>query len=182
VLNRAREAIPTERTTWITAAKLEEAHGNSTLVNKIIEKMVSSLAQYQVVIRRDEWIAEAVEAERSNAMQTCTAIVRNTIALDVDNEDRKSQWMDDVEHCLTLSPIALHTARSISDYALSVFPTKKSLWMQRAMLEKEHASEPQTLETVLKDGVKRCPHAELLWLMAAKEVSISTQLFYYFSR
>jgi pre-mRNA-processing factor 6 len=53
VLNQAREAIPTERATWITAAKLEEAHGNGHLVARIVEKMIVSLGQYQVVIDRE---------------------------------------------------------------------------------------------------------------------------------
>lgn len=38
VLNKAREKIPTDRQIWITAAKLEEANGNTTLVDKIIER------------------------------------------------------------------------------------------------------------------------------------------------
>lgn len=48
VLNQARQAVPTERATWVTAAKLEEANGNAHLVPRIVEKMVVSLAQYQV--------------------------------------------------------------------------------------------------------------------------------------
>lgn len=38
VLNRARENIPTDRQIWITAAKLEEAHGNIPMVDKIIDR------------------------------------------------------------------------------------------------------------------------------------------------
>ena len=38
VLNKARENIPTDRQIWITAAKLEEAHGNYPMVPKIIER------------------------------------------------------------------------------------------------------------------------------------------------
>ena len=38
VLNKAREHIPTDRKIWITAAKLEEAHGNTDMVSKIIER------------------------------------------------------------------------------------------------------------------------------------------------
>lgn len=38
VLNKARESIPTDRQVWITAAKLEEANGNSHMVEKIIER------------------------------------------------------------------------------------------------------------------------------------------------
>ena len=38
VLNKAREAIPTDRHIWITAAKLEEANGNNHMCGKIIER------------------------------------------------------------------------------------------------------------------------------------------------
>ena len=169
VLNRAREAIPTERATWITAAKLEEAHGNGKLVGKIVEKMVASLAQYQVVIKRDEWIQEAIDCERSGAVLTCQAIVKHTIGLGVDAEDKRTTWMDDAESALTQqSPPALETARAILQVALTEFPTKKAIWQQAAMVEKEYGTTAR-LEAVLKDGVTHCPHAEVLWLMAAKE-------------
>ena len=70
----------------ITASKLEEAHGNNHLVNRIIEKMVVSLAQYQVVIKREEWLQEAIECELAGAFETCKALVNNTIGLGVEDE------------------------------------------------------------------------------------------------
>jgi len=79
VINQAREAIPTEPAIWITAAKLEEAHGNSDMVDRIMEKAVSSLRQYQVTIDREHWLREAEAAEASNSPLTCAAIIKNTI-------------------------------------------------------------------------------------------------------
>jgi pre-mRNA-processing factor 6 len=38
VLNRARRALPAEQTIWITAAQLEEANGNTGMVDKVIAK------------------------------------------------------------------------------------------------------------------------------------------------
>ncbi len=175
VLNQAREAIPTEKATWITAAKLEEANGNSHLVGRIIEKMIASLAQYQVITSREVWIAEAEDAERCGALATCAAIVRSTIHLDIEEEDQKRTWMDDAELCATqrgsVAP-SPHTARAILDTALAAFPTKRSLWQQAAMLEKEFGT-PDSLDAKLREGVKNCPHAEVLWLMAAKEKWLS---------
>jgi pre-mRNA-processing factor 6 len=89
VLNQARQAIPTESATWITAAKLEEAHGNGHLVARIIEKMLASLIEYQVVINRDQWLKEAELAEQSGALEVCKSLIVNTIHLGVDEEDRK---------------------------------------------------------------------------------------------
>ena len=139
-------------------------------MERIIEKMLASLAQYQVVINRDQWLKEAELAEQSGAIQTCKSLVTNTIQIGVDEEDRKATWMDDADACLTHTnaPIAKETARAIYAHALSVFPTKRSLWLAAAMLEKEHGT-PDSLETILKEAVRHCPKAEIMWLMAAKE-------------
>lgn len=95
VLNQAREALPTEPLTWIAAAKLEEAHGiNEAVINRIIEKMMVSLSQYEVAIQREQWLREAEQCEQAGAPITCAAIVRNTIHLGVDEEDRLATWMD----------------------------------------------------------------------------------------
>lgn len=168
VLNQAREAIPTEPLTWITAAKLEEAHGNGELVGRIIEKMLASLAQFEVLINREQWLREAEAAEQAGATLTCRAIVKNTVHLGVEDEDRKATWMDDAESFLAHSPPAVETARAIYGHALQLFPNKKSLWLSAATLEKAHGT-ADTLESMLKEAVKNCPRAEILWLMAAKE-------------
>jgi pre-mRNA-processing factor 6 len=77
VLNQAREAIPTEPSTWITAAKLEEAHGNAHLVERIIEKMIASLSQYDVVISRDQWIKEAEAAEQAGLVPFAYSLMQS---------------------------------------------------------------------------------------------------------
>ncbi len=78
----------------------------------------------------------------------------------------------DAETCLTHSPPAVHTARAIYKRALEIFPTKKTLWLAAAVLEKEHGSNIE-LESILLQAVKKCPRAETLWLMAAKEKWLS---------
>ncbi len=168
VLNQARQAVPTERATWVTAAKLEEANNNAHLVPRIIEKMVISLAQYQVITDRDAWIAEAEECEHTGAVATAKAIVRNTIAIGVEAEDQITTWMDDAEVCLSHAPPGIETARAILTFALEKYPLKKRLWQQAAMLEKDHGT-AATLEAKLQEGVQHCPKAEILWLMWAKE-------------
>merc|ERR1719228_417424 len=59
VLNKARENIPTDRQIWITAAKLEEANENVHMVEKIVERALSSLRSNLVEINRDQWIKDA---------------------------------------------------------------------------------------------------------------------------
>ncbi len=56
VLNRARQAIPTEPAIWISAAKLEEAQGNQAMVQKILDRGITSLKANSVVIDRDYWL------------------------------------------------------------------------------------------------------------------------------
>jgi pre-mRNA-processing factor 6 len=170
VLNQAREAIPTEPAIWITAAKLEEAHGCAQDVsNRIIQKAVASLQQYQVVMNRDFWLKEAEEAEHSGSVQTCRAIISATLHMGVEEEDRRRTWMDDAEACISHAPpLGVETARAIYAYTLSVFPNKKGIWMAACLLEKNHGT-AESLEKLLRDGVQHCPHAEALWLMAAKE-------------
>lgn len=56
VLNKARENIPTDRHIWVTAAKLEEANGNTQMVEKIIDRAITSLRANGVEINREQWI------------------------------------------------------------------------------------------------------------------------------
>ena len=116
VLNQAREALPTEPLMWIAAARLEEAHGRyvspsapplypfashplcldsgAAVVDRIIQKMMVSLAQYDVVVQREQWLKEAQQCEEADALLTCAAIVRNTLHVGVEEEDRLATWLD----------------------------------------------------------------------------------------
>lgn len=97
VLNKARENIPTDRQIWTTAAKLEEANGNIHMVEKIIDRSLTSLAANGVEINREHWFQEAIEAEKSGAVHCCQAIVKAIIGIGIEEEDRKQTWIDDAE-------------------------------------------------------------------------------------
>ena len=75
VLNKARENVPTDRQIWITAAKLEEANGNIPMIDKIIERALSSLRANGVEINREQWIEDAESCEKSQSIHTCQSIV-----------------------------------------------------------------------------------------------------------
>ncbi len=66
VLNRARAAIPTEPAIFITAAKLEEAHGSDPA--KIINFGIRKLAD-KGIIERDWWL----KASPSSSLQCAPA-------------------------------------------------------------------------------------------------------------
>lgn len=53
VLNRARLALPTDRSIWLSASKLEESQGHSDMPAKIIPRAIKSLEANGVVIERE---------------------------------------------------------------------------------------------------------------------------------
>uniref|UniRef100_A0A6B2KXN3 PRP1 splicing factor N-terminal domain-containing protein n=1 Tax=Arcella intermedia TaxID=1963864 RepID=A0A6B2KXN3_9EUKA len=165
VLNKARATIPTEKTIWVTAAQLEEANGNKDAVFQLIRKAVKSLASYGVQIDREEWIAEAEKCEKAGSVETCRAIILETIALNVEDDDRKSTWCEDAENALGRNSI--ETARAIYTQATSVLSNKQSLWLRLCHLEKKYGDN-KSLEDVLAKSVQHCTHSETLWLMYAK--------------
>ncbi|XP_078440246.1 pre-mRNA splicing factor-like protein [Wolffia australiana] len=166
VLNKARERLPKEPAIWITAAKLEEANGNGASVGKVIERGIRSLQREGVEIDREVWLREAEAAERAGSVATCQAIVRCTVGVGVEEEDRKRTWVADAEECKKRGSV--ETARAIYAHALTVFLTKKSIWLRAAQLEKSHGSR-ESLDALLRRAVTYRPQAEVLWLMGAKE-------------
>ena len=167
VLNQARLACPASLDIWIAAAKLEEATGNdSDRIGKLLARAIRDLDARGVKISREDWITEAERCETSGSILTAQAIIKETITLGIDLEDRKRAWMDDAGNTLAQGHVI--TARTIYAHALNVFPTKKSIWLAAARLEKDHGTR-ESLDQLLQRAVTACPKAEILWLMAAKE-------------
>ncbi|KAJ6633556.1 Pre-mRNA-processing factor 6 [Pseudolycoriella hygida] len=165
VLNKARENIPTDKQIWTTAAKLEEANGNIHMVEKIIDRALTSLSANGVEINREMWFQEAIESEKSGAVNCCQSIVRAIIGIGVEEEDRKQTWIDDADFCAKEG--AYECARAVFAHALQVFPSKKSIWLRAAYFEKNHGTR-ESLEALLQRAVAHCPKSEVLWLMGAK--------------
>ncbi|KAG8983104.1 hypothetical protein FRB94_009193 [Tulasnella sp. JGI-2019a] len=177
VLNTARKAVPTSHEIWIAAGRLVEQGAGSKpsvadqekelqLVDKTIELGVRELRKHQVMLTRDQWLAEAERCEGEGSPRTCEAIVKATVAMDVEEEDREGTWVGDVESALAKGKIG--TARAVLSYALRVFPDKRTLWRRAADIEKAHGTR-ESLDAILSQAVKYCPQAEVLWLMFAKE-------------
>ncbi|KAK9106816.1 hypothetical protein Syun_022827 [Stephania yunnanensis] len=138
VLNKARDKLPKEPAIWIRATKLEEANGNTAAVGKIIERAIRSLQRGGVEIDRETWMNEAEAAERAQSVATCHATIQNTIGIGVEDMDRKRTWVADAEECKRRGSI--ETTRAIYNHALTVFHTKKSIWLKAAHLEKGHVN------------------------------------------
>ena len=48
-------------------------------------------------LEREQWLQEAEAAEKGGAARTAQAIVKETIAMGVEDEDRKRIWLEDAE-------------------------------------------------------------------------------------
>ncbi|GAA5864054.1 hypothetical protein JCM3774_006365 [Rhodotorula dairenensis] len=166
VLNKARKTIPTSHEIWIAAGRLQEQEGNIAQVDAIIANGVAALKKNGAELSREQWLAEAERAEQQGSTVTAQAIIKATIHLDVDEEDRQVIWLDDAETMANKGMVAC--ARAIYAYALKVYPQKQSLWRKAADLEKQHGDRASLL-ALLERAVESVPQAEVLWLMAAKE-------------
>jgi len=178
VLNKARQAVPTSHEIYIAASRLVEqeaaemiaagkdATKELTLVDRNIENAVKQLRKHQVVLTREQWLKEAEKCETEESPRTCEALVKATISLELDEEDRYDVWLADVEGAEQRGLTG--TARAILAYALRVYPDRHSLWKRAADLEKSHGSR-ESLNDILSRAVHHCPQAETLWLMGAKE-------------
>ena len=179
VLNKARKAVPTSHEIWIAAGRLleQEAATDTSktpeqkakaleLVDNTIQLAVRELRKYQVLLTREQWLKEAERCETEGSPRTCEAIVKATIAMELEEEDRLDTWVGDAESAESKGMVG--TARAVLAYALKVYPDRRSLWRKAADLEKLHGS-ADSLDAILSRAVHHCPQAEVLWLMAAKE-------------
>ncbi|KAJ7594180.1 PRP1 splicing factor, N-terminal-domain-containing protein [Mycena floridula] len=178
VLNKARKAVPTSHEIWIAAGRLIEQESTDpqktsdqrdkdlAVVDKTIEAGVRELRRHQVLLTREQWLKEAEKCESDGSVRTCEAIVKATIAMEIEEEDRLDTWTTDAESAESRGMVG--TARAILAYALKVFPDRKSLWKRAADLEKAHGTR-ESLDAILTRAVEHCPQAEVLWLMSAKE-------------
>ncbi|KAL9933207.1 hypothetical protein V8E36_007925 [Tilletia maclaganii] len=167
VLNKARKTIPTSHEIWIAALRLMEQSGEAEArLNVTMKRAVESLKKNGAVLSREQWLREAEQVEKDGSPLTCAAIVKATIHLDIEEEDRRTVWVEDAQAALEKGFV--ETARAILAHTLEEFPDRQAIWRQAADVEKAHGTR-ETLEAVLEKAVTFCPKAEVLWLMYAKE-------------
>ncbi|CAH7689019.1 PRP1 splicing factor, N-terminal-domain-containing protein [Phakopsora pachyrhizi] len=167
VLNKARQTIPTSHQIWIAACRLEEQEGKDLdRISSLMIKGVQALKKNGAELPREQWIKEAEKCESQKSVITCQAIVRATIDLDIEEEDRRDIWLEDSQSSLVNGFV--ETSRAILSFALNVYPNRSEIWRRAADLEKSHGTSASLLK-ILERAVNCCPHSEILWLMAAKE-------------
>lgn len=126
---------------------------------------MASLRANLVEINRDQWLKDAVDAEKSGSVHTCRALIRNVIGIGVEEEDQVETWIEDAQSCETEG--AFECGRAIFTHALKLHPTRKQLWLDAVEFEKKHGTREQ-YEDLLSNAVQHCPKVEVLWLMLAK--------------
>ena len=151
VLNKARKSVPTSHDIWIAAGRLLEQEATADpdkpvearnkeldVVDKTIEAGVRELRRHQVLLTREQWLKEAERCESEGSPKTCEAIIKATVAMEVEEEDRLDTWVTDADSAEARGMVG--TSRAILAYALKVFPDKRNLWRKAADLEKAHGT------------------------------------------
>jgi len=164
VLNKARKAVPTSHEIWIAAGRLleqeatsrpekslEERNKELEAVDKTIEVGVRELRRHQVLLTREQWLKEAERCESEGSPRTCEAIIKATVAMEIEEEDRLDTWVGDAESAEAKGMVG--TASAILAYALKVYPDRKSLWRRAADLEKAHGTRYVPLRFLFSDGI-----------------------------
>ena len=166
VLNKARKANPTSTQVWIAAARLQEQMGQMSRIN-VMNRAIKALVRENAMLKREEWIAEAEKCEADGAVQTCGAIIHETLGWSLDeDDDRKEIFKDDAKASIARG--RYETARAIYAYALRVFPTSRLLWLAAVELERSHGTK-DNLESLLEKATEACPQSDVLWLQRARE-------------
>ena len=175
VLSRARAALPTEPSIWVTAARLEEQFrgGDSPLINELLRNAVNSLSVKTEVVKRERWIEEAQEADKTGFRATCYAIVEAALGLGIHEADRLDVWSEDADEAERQGFVVL--ARAIHLKITSSFPAQENLWIRSAQFEKRSGSS-ELMQKVLANALEYCAQVEILWLMLAKEQWVNSDV------
>lgn len=158
VLNTARKRIPTSHEIWIAAGRLAEQDATASdvktedddearaeqqrklavQVDKVMAMAVSSLTKAQVILTREQWLQEAEVCERDGSPLTAQAIVKASIHLEVEEEDRKLVWLEDADRAEKGG--FYQVARACFVVLLETFPNSESVWRKAADFEKAHGT------------------------------------------
>ena len=169
IQNNARTKIPNEPKIWITAAQLEEAHGNVTAVDKIMKKACKVVREGNIKIDREYWIGAAIDSEKGGMPNTACAIVRETSLLTLEaatKSSRRAVWSKEAKTCASNG--APRSASAIYEHMLSFFPKRRRIWVAATQHTRRVADSAAVVSLLLR-AVQHLPKDTILWLMAAKE-------------
>ncbi|KAI3483330.1 hypothetical protein L1887_53821 [Cichorium endivia] len=159
VLNEARKTIPTSHEIWIAAARLlEETEGDEGKVDKTVAAAVKALKKGGcAAVRASSGSRRPESVENDGSPLTCAAIVKATIELDLDEQDRRAVWVEEAQSALERG--CVQVARSILAYTLREFPDRPAIWLSAVALEQAHGTR-DAVEALLERAVASCAQAE----------------------
>ncbi|KHJ91194.1 tetratricopeptide repeat protein [Oesophagostomum dentatum] len=161
VLNKAREHIPTDRQIWLCAARLEETRGQKEMVDRIVQKALTSLTANMVELNREHWMKDAVDAERAGCTLTCQAIIRHVIGAGVEDEDKKATWLEDADS------FAKQEYETVLADATASCPQVEVLWLMYAKSRWMHGDVPGARD-ILAKAFEHNANSEGIWMAAVK--------------
>ncbi|KAJ7119618.1 PRP1 splicing factor, N-terminal-domain-containing protein [Mycena epipterygia] len=183
VLNKAGATNPTSIEPWIAAAHLIEKEAQESPVNDegntsdaidhtiatavhTIATAVHKICNRGVSFTREQWLEVAERSDEVGMPLTCSAIIKSTIAMDVEPQDQIRTWLGDIENMQSKGRVA--TARAIAAYTLKVFPDRADIW-EKAIEIEDFLGASSSRDILLEHAVAQCPNAEALWLMWAQK-------------
>ncbi|PIO57461.1 hypothetical protein TELCIR_21129, partial [Teladorsagia circumcincta] len=168
VLNKAREHIPTDRQIWLCAARLEETRGQKDMVDRIVQKALTSLTANMVELNREHWMKDAIDAERAGCTLTCQAIIEEYEKLLADATASCPQvevlWLMYAKSRWLHGDVA--GAREILAKAFEHNANSEGIWMAAVKLESEN-NEFARARRLLEKARRNAPSARI-WMKSAR--------------
>ena len=155
---------------WVNAAMLEEAHSSDEKkVNGIVLNAMSSISEEGIKIGEDQWIDEALKAEKMNSLLTSKCIIRNLIlSSKLSPKAVKKVFMEIVEK----KKLKETSTESLKNIYLSLLELMKysdiDLWMRFINMTQD----PEHRVKALLFAIEKSPkdsQKEIFWLLYAKD-------------
>ena len=74
--------------------RLEEQQGNDTKLDPLMSRALSELEESGGALSRERWLEEAEKCEEDGGILTCQAIIKATLGMGIDDEDRKTSMVE----------------------------------------------------------------------------------------
>ena len=121
------------------SARAERVRKLAISVDKLMAAAVATLKRKQVILSREQWLQEAERCESEGSALTAQAIVKATIHLEVEEEDRRNVWLEDADRAEKGG--FFEVARACFVVLLETFSSSQAVWRKAAEFEKAHGTQ-----------------------------------------
>lgn len=187
ILREALDSSPISSNSkyWLSLALFEEIDGDSCEAPKIIERALKCLADDGVEINRNEWIENAIEMEKLEAVECCQAIINSIHGVDSQSRNLISSpsWMEEAKKCSNKN--AYVCTRAMYSRLLSAYPSEQKNWHQAIFYEVAYET-TENLEQLMEIAVKNCPNDEIIIFLIRAKIYWNSKCFaasqYFFNK